>query len=122
MRLLFEKGKQKKLIELAKKERTWNELAKLLNTNPVYLCHDLRLEKILISEKMYNKLCKITKQSFDKFIVEKRADHWGQSLGSRNSRGSIVQIRIPQNNNNLAEIIGAILGDGHIMFHKGGKK
>lgn len=122
MRLILKKDKQKELIELAKKEKTWNELAKLLNTNPVYLCHELRLEKRLISQKIYKKLCDITQQNFDKFILEKREDHWGQSAGSKNSRGSTINIKIPTENESLAEIVGAILGDGHIMFHKEGKK
>ena len=122
MRLVLKSGKQKELIELAKKEKTWNELAKSLNINPVYLCHDLRLEKILVSQEIYNKLCNITQHNFDKFILEEREDNWGKAKGGINSPGSTINIKIPQENEDLAEIVGAILGDGHIMFHKKGKK
>ena len=122
MRLVLQKGRQRKLIELAKKEKTWNQLGQLLNTNPVYLCHDLRLEKILISQETYKRLCNITQQNFDKFILERREDNWGRSRGGINSIGSLKKIPKIKFDEKLSEFVGAVLGDGHVGFYKKGKK
>jgi intein/homing endonuclease len=122
MRIFLKKGSQKILIELAKKGKTWNDLSKTLNLNPCYLCNSLKLEKTSISEETYKKLCIQTNKNFDKFIVAKKEDSWGQSLGARNSPGSTIKIKSPKESQILAEIVGAILGDGNIMFYKKGKK
>lgn len=122
MRVVLKKGFQKKLIELAKGGETWKDLGIKLKINPHYLSDELRLEKRLISDEAYKKLCEQTNTNFDEFIIEKKKDTWGQSLGSRNSPGSTVCIKTPNESKDLAEIIGATLGDGHIMFRKKGKK
>jgi hypothetical protein len=122
MRIVLKKGFQKKLIELSKENKTWKCLGLKLKINPHYLSNELRLEKRHLSEEIYKKLCEQTHTNFDKFIIEKRKDNWGQLLGSRNSPGSTIKIEIPKKEENLAEIVGAILGDGHIMFNKKGKK
>lgn len=122
MKIRLKKSKQKELIFLAKKDLTWKELAKKLNINPNYLSGDLRYENILLFDFVYYKLCKIANQNFDEFILEKLDNSWGQSKGGINSKGSMVEIKIPKKNKKLAELFGIILGDGNINFYKKGKK
>lgn len=122
MRIILRKGKQKELIFLAKNNLSWNELGKLIHCNPNYLCNDLKEEKASLPEKLYNKLCKASKVNFEEHVIERKEDHWGQSIGARNSVGSLKKIKMPKQSEELAEIVGAILGDGHVMFHKRGKK
>lgn len=122
MRIKLKKGKQRELIFLAKNNLTWTELAKKLSVNPNYLSRDLKYEKRLISDIVYSKLCEITNKNFDKFILEELGDNWGQSKGGQNSNGSLVNIKIPEKDERLAELIGIILGDGNINHYKKGKK
>jgi len=122
MRIRLEKGKQKELILLAKNDNTWKELSKKVNLNENYLANDLKSERRLISENIYNKFCELCQLNFDQFIIKRLNDNWGKSKGGLNSRGSTIKIKIPKPNESLAEIVGAILGDGHIMYHKKEKK
>src|SRR3989344_4923979 len=122
MKIKLEKGKQKELILLAKNNLTWSELARKISINKAYLSHDLKNEKRLISKNAYDSLCKIINKNFDNFILEKLEDDWGQSKGGTNSPGSTVQIKIPNKDEKLAELIGIILGDGNINYYKKGKK
>ncbi len=122
MKLRLEKGKQNELILLAKGNNTWKELSKLLNLNEDYLCRDLKNERILISEKLYNELCRISNKNFDNFIIDKLDDNWGKSKGGLNSTGSTIKLVRPQFNEKLAEFIGAVLGDGSVHSYKKGKK
>ena len=116
------KGKQKRLILLAKKEMTWKELSQKTNIPQGYLCNDLKSEKRLLKRKDYQTLCSISKENFNKFILEKLKENWGKSKGGKNSLGSTKKIKIPQKSNELAEIVGAILGDGNLNYYKKGKK
>lgn len=122
MRIRLEKGKQKELILLAKGNESWKKLASFLDIDAHYISYELKNESNLISYNIYQKLCLKTKKNFDGYIKEKLNDYWGQSLGSRNSKGSLLDIKIPQRDEKLAEIIGAILGDGNVTYYKKGKK
>ena len=122
MRIRLIKGKQKELILNAKENLTWNELAQKININPDYLNNDLKNERSLLTKDSYDKLCQISETNFNKFILEKLPVNWGQSKGGQNSRGSIIDIKIPEKNEKLAELIGIILGDGNINYYKRGKK
>ena len=122
MRIRLKKGKQRKLINSAKENFSWEELAKLLSISKDYLRLDLREEKRLLPEKTYKKLCSIIKGDFDKYITEKLEDNWGRSKGGRKSDGSTIRLIVSNNKLLLAEFIGIVLGDGNICHHKKGKK
>ncbi|MEK6906782.1 MAG: LAGLIDADG family homing endonuclease [Nanoarchaeota archaeon] len=117
MRVKLRKGKQKELILKAKKELSWVKLAGELKINPQYLSYELKNEKRLISDKVYSKLSSIANLNFDKYILKKLEDNWGQSVGGNNSIGSTKKITKFTESQELAEIIGAVLGDGHVSFH-----
>jgi len=118
MRIRLKRGKQKELILLSKKNLTWKELGVLLNVVPNYLSGDLKSEKILISYKLYKNLCKLTKTNFEPHILEILPSNWGKSKGGLNSPGSIIKLKKPSFCSELAEFVGAVLGDGHVHFTK----
>lgn len=122
MRIRLKDGKQRELIYLAKKNLTWSELSKKTGMNQSYLSHDIVNEKILISDKLYGLLCKLSNKNFDCFIEEKLADNWGKSKGGLISEGSTIKLPEIKFDEKLAEFIGAVLGDGHICSYKKGKK
>lgn len=122
MRFKLVKGKQKELILKAKGVKSWNSLAKILNINPHYLRNDLKNEKCLLSENFYFSLCRTSKLNFDEYIIEKKDDYWGRSLGGTNSEKRIKILRPVKVNEDLAEIFGIVLGDGHVQNYKKGKK
>lgn len=122
MRIVLEKGMQKKLILLAKGDKTWKELANLIELDPHYLCFELKNEMATLSDGKYYLLCKIADLNFDNYIKEKLNDNWGKSLGAKKSRGSLLDIKIPKRDERLSEIIGALLGDGNVTYYKKGKK
>ncbi|PIU76020.1 hypothetical protein COS75_01195 [Candidatus Pacearchaeota archaeon CG06_land_8_20_14_3_00_35_12] len=122
MRIVLKKGKQKELIESAKEGMSWDKLANEINHNSIYLLHELRNEKRYLSEEVYSKLCRIAKVNFDNFIIKKLDDNWGRSKGGKNSLGSTIILPKIKFNENLAEFVGAVLGDGNICYYKKGKK
>ena len=122
MKIKLKKGKQKELFILAKKNKTWRELATKLKVNEQYLCRDLKLEKRLLSKEIYDTLCFLTKENFDNFIIERLENNWGQIKGGENSLGNSKNFKAPRKNKKLAEAFGIILGDGHVSEFKKGKK
>jgi len=122
MRIVLEKGKQKELIESAKKDLTWEELARELNLNSSYIRNDLKEEKRYLLEEIYRKLCNISNLNFDNFIIKKLANNWGRSKGGKNSKGNTKPFTEPRESIELAELFGIILGDGHVEETKIGKK
>ena len=122
MRIKLKRGKQKELIVKAKRGRTWDYLSKYLHLNSSYIRNELKTEKFCISEEIYNKLCILSKENFDKYIIEKLEDNWGKSKGGLNSSGSLKIIAKPQESKELAELIGIILGDGHVHSYIKDKK
>lgn len=93
---------------------TWNQLGKRVNLNSHYLQNELRNEQKLISEELFNHLLSLTKKDYSCFIAEKLADNWGRSKGGKNSKGNTKVISPSKKNIYLAELIGIILGDGHV--------
>jgi len=71
MKIKLKKGKQRELIFLAKGDLTWEELSKIVQIPAPYLSRDFKYEKVLISEELYKKLCKISQSNYNLFIVEK---------------------------------------------------
>ena len=122
MRIVLEKGKQKELIELAKKDLTWEELAKQIGCNAHYLGYYLRFEKRFLLDDFYEKLCKLAEIKFDEFIVDKKDNHWGRAKGGKNSLGNTKEFIEPEESEELAELFGIILGDGHVETTKIGTK
>ena len=122
MRIKLTEGKQKELILSAKNDLSWAQLSQKLNLNPGYIERDLKNEKILLSEKLYNNLCKLSEKNFDKFITERLDNNWGQSKGGLNSPGSLIRLPKINFDEKLAEFVGAVLGDGHVSYYKIGKK
>lgn len=114
MRVIMEKGKQKELILFAKGNSSWKELGKQLNCSPTYLSNDLKCEFRYLSEITYEKLCKISKENFDKFIIKKLDENWGRSKGGKNSLGNVKDFIEPSESIELAELLGIITGDGHV--------
>lgn len=122
MRVKLKSGKQKEIIKLARKNYSWEELAKSMKLSKNYLRLDVYNEKVLLSEKNYNELCRAIDKKFDSLIIERLPDNWGRSKGGNNSPGSKKKIIIPKKDEKLAEFIGAVLGDGNINYYKKGKK
>ena len=123
MRIKLKKGKQKELILKAKNNKTWKQLSNKLKISEGYLKSDLRIEKILLNKELYNELCKIANVNFDEHIEKSLEDNWGRSKGGKLSINTkIKKIIIPKINENFAEVIGIILGDGHVGEFKKGKK
>ena len=122
MKLRLKKGKQKELMLLAKGGLNWAEFGRLLGISSNYLSGDLKMENILISRKLYTNLCKLAKVDFEQYILEVLPDNWGRSKGGLNSSGSTIKLKKPSFSQELAEFVGAVLGDGHVHFTKGTSK
>lgn len=118
MRVKLENGMQSKLIYLAKGDSPWSNLSIKLGINSNYLSGDLRREKTLLSEEIYLNLCKISGKNFNKFIKARLHERWGQSKGGFVSKGSTLNLKIPEYCEDLAEFMGAVLGDGHVHYTK----
>lgn len=118
MRVKLVDGKQRELMMLVKGERSWRELAKELDISANYLSGDLKCENVLMSKELFEKLCKISEVDYSEYIKEYLDDNWGKVKGGRNSDGSLKQIAIPYNCAELAEFVGAVLGDGHVHSTK----
>ena len=121
MRVELRKGKQKELLYLFKNRNsfTWNEFAGYLGVSYSAL-KEWYLENCLLPLEIFeilNDQC-----NFEDFILEIKNENWGQSLGGNISRGSTKNIQKPRKSEELAELIGIILGDGNINFFKEGKK
>ncbi|MFA5333677.1 MAG: LAGLIDADG family homing endonuclease [Candidatus Nanoarchaeia archaeon] len=117
MRIKLIKGKQKKLIRIAKNINTWKNLATKLTINQDYLRNELFNEKRTLDEKIFNKLIKITNLNYSVFIDKKINDNWGKKIGGINSKGNLKIIKKINKSKELAELIGIILGDGCLYFN-----
>ena len=122
MRLQLQKGKQQELILLAKNRLSWQEIATKIGLNHHYFANELKNEKHLLSEEIYQKLCSLANVNYDQWIERKLDDNWGRSKGGLNSRGSTIVLPNIEMNEKLAEFVGAVLGDGNVNFYKKGKE
>lgn len=117
-RVKFKIGLQKKFLKEIKKMSglNWTELANKLNISRHTLTFDLREEKStmplsimtrLLEDYPFQNIEKI-KKDYIKEILEK---NWGQKLeGEKNKK----TINIPKESEDLSELFGVILGDGHL--------
>lgn len=122
MRIVLKKGKQKELIFLAKRDSTWKILSEKLNISKGYLRNELKKEALTLHEELYNKLCKLANKNFDKHIAKKLDDNWGRSKGGKNSPKNLKNVGLIKRDENLAEVFGIVLGDGHLEEFKKDKK
>lgn len=116
---MLKRGFQKKLIFLAKTSNrfSWRDLAINLNTTEGYLKGDLFNERILLKKEVYNRLCELSKKSFDDKIIRELQDNWGRSKGGKNSLKK-PKLLITKQSEELAELIGVVLGDGNIWIRE----
>lgn len=114
MRIRLKKGKQKELILNAKGKMFWPEFAKRLGLNSEYLRNEMKNEVISLQEQIYMKMCNITNANYDKYIIGRYNDNWGQIKGGKISLGKTKKISIPKDTKELAEFYGIMLGDGNI--------
>jgi len=114
MRLLFEKGKQRELLMKEKNFRslTWNSFSESLEVKFPRL-KSFFYEETLMDEKTFNKLK--LKKDYEKFIIKRLDENWGQSKGGNNSLGSLMDINVPEKSEELAEFWGIMLGDGNVQ-------
>ena len=75
-----------------------------------------------LSEDIYLKLCQIANVNFKEHIIERLEDNWGQSKGGTISTKNTKKFIPSDNKEDLAEVIGIILGDGHVSEIKRGKR
>ena len=121
MRIKLKKGKQRELLNKVKNENqfTWKDFSEFLNVSESSLVEWSR-EKNLLPSKVYKRLDK--NNEYEKHIIEIKKENWGQIKAGLNSKGSLKEIKIPEKCEELAELVGIILGDGNIFSYKKGKK
>ena len=114
MRIRLFEGKQKELILLAKGSVAWTKLADELGLNDFYLRHELKNEKRLLRDDIFDKLCDVAGVDFSRFVEERLDDNWGRAKGGRESDGKLNKnVHFPEYSEELAEFYGAMLGDGN---------
>jgi hypothetical protein len=108
---------QKELVEKAKAKTglSWSEFARLLNLNAHYLSHELRNGECTLPLQVFKRLRAIYEQDYGN-DVEVIASNWGQRKGGlKGGGGKPKRVEmLAGRSDDLAEIIGVILGDGHL--------
>ena len=111
MRLVFEKEKQKELIEKEKINSSFSKLANKLGIK-IGKLNSYYYNEILLPEEIFNKFS--LKEKYKKYIIEKRKENWGRSKGGKISNGGTKEIILPKDSIELAEFYGIMLGDGNL--------
>ncbi len=117
-RIKFKEGLQTKFLEQIKERSglNWEQLSKKLNLAKNTLCFYWRREKHtlplsfakrLIKDYPFEKWKKIERNWIDKILPK----NWGQDLSGELNKKII---KIPKRSEDLAEILGITLGDGHL--------
>jgi len=118
MRVRLTKEKQRELIERSRSKAgiSWSKFGALLNFNAHYLSHELRDGLRTLPIPIYKQLCAIADENYDDHIVEILPSNWGQKEGGKRSGGGKPKRAkiLSEKSENLAEIIGVVLGDGHL--------
>lgn len=117
-RVKFKQGLQKKFIEKIKdiSKLSWKQLADKIDLSEITVRFYLRNEKSTISFSLVKKLLNdypFTRfEELEKNWIDKILDkNWGQKLsGGLNKK----EIKVPARGEDLAELLGIILGDGHL--------
>jgi len=118
LRIRLPAKRQKELIEKAKAKTglSWSEFAQLLDLNAHYLSHEFRNGVRTLPIQTFKRLCLISKESYDSDVFETVPSNWGQKKGgAKGGGGKPKRVKIlADKSDDLAEIIGVILGDGHL--------
>ena len=117
-RIRLPKDQQRALINRAKTKTglPWSEFARLFSLNAHYLSHELRNGQCTLPILTFKQLCSISEEKYGKDVAKIVPSNWGQKKGgSKGGGGKPKTIKIlSDKSDDLAEIIGIILGDGHI--------
>lgn len=114
MRLVFEKGKQKELIQKEKElfGLSLFQLSKKLGIETSKM-NGYYFREILLPKEIFEKFS--LKKDYDQFVLEEREENWGKSIGGENSfGGGIKEINHPEESEELSEFYGVMLGDGNM--------
>ncbi|MBU0958487.1 MAG: hypothetical protein KKB31_00940 [Nanoarchaeota archaeon] len=117
-RLKFKGGLQREFIKRVKEKSglSWSRLAKIFELSEHTLKWDLytekntmpyRVAKELIKKYPFEKLEKIKKE----WVKEILEEHWGQKKAGASFT---KKIKVPSKCEDFAELLGIILGDGHV--------
>ena len=121
MRIRLKRGFQRKLILSAKSNQTWRQLAQKIGISENYLKIDMKNERVFLSEKTYRALCSFANINYDSKILEKLDENWGRSKGGKKaSTNNPSKILLFKPSEELAELIGIVLGDGNLWVKQGG--
>jgi len=117
-RCKFKRGKQKEFLRRLKKvsRLTWRELAEMLDVGIYTIQTDWHNENSTLPLKKMEEIIgkypdKILKKIVNKGIDKVLEPKWGQKKAGNLKLKEII---LPQRSENLAEIIGALIGDGNI--------
>lgn len=119
MRIVLKENKQKELIDKEKqKYGSFPKLAKQLKirTGKIYAYY---YDNLSLPEELFNRLS--LKEEYEKYILFKKEDNWGQSKGGKASPGNTKDIKIPPYCKEFAEFYGIMLGDGNLNVKKAHK-
>lgn len=120
MRLVFQRGKQKELLQKEiEKEGSILKLASKLKIRSEKL-KAYYYGNILLPEEMFRRFS--FKKEYKRFIEDKKDNNWGRVKGGKISKGKTKEIRIPEESTALAEFYGIMLGDGNLTKIKSYKK
>jgi len=118
VRIRLPKERQKELIEEAKAKTglSWSRFAHLLGFNAHYLSHELRNGVPTLPIQTFKRLCVLSRRNFSEDVAQTVAANWGQKKGgTRSGGGKPKRVRIlTGKSEDLAEVVGVILGDGHL--------
>ena len=118
-RIKFKKGLQRLFIKKIKKKscKTWKELADEVGISEYTIKSDWRNEKSTLPLSIFNNLIK--RYTFEKLDVIKST--WIDGVLDKSWRQQLLirklekKINLPEKSEDLAEIFGVILGDGHLQ-------
>ena len=119
MRIVLKENKQRELIEREREKfGSLPKLASNLRIKTGKLC-GYYYDGSLIPEEIFNKFS--LKEEYQKYIIDKKENNWGQSKGGLVSKGNTKEINNPKESIELAELYGIMLGDGNLSSRKGHK-
>lgn len=114
MRIQFQKGKQKEFLSKVKNKSktTWENLAKKVNIKKGTL-KSYYYEKRTMPKKIVDNLSELFKIKYYNFRL--LPENWGQlKAGKKNFKN----LKVNTKSKEFAEIVGIILGDGHLSKNR----
>ncbi len=123
-RIVLCPGKQTELVKKAKEAKgySWPKLAKELGISPNYLKNELLKERRTLKADIFLKLGELSNSDFIEHITEVRNRNWGRSKGGKLSKHHprMQRLLATETSADLAEFLGAMLGDGGIYVRTKG--